>query len=194
MTELILLRHGKTAHNEKRVYCGSGDPPLSARGIAETKRSAKLLKPFAPHGIYVSDKRRAVQTAHIVAPRGPFVTQSALREINFGAFEGLNADEIARRMPQQWREYMNDPFEFVFPDGDSVAGYLEGAYKAVWHIVSRHDGQRILIVTHKGVITAALSYLLHGDFKHMFHYDIRPSGYAKLDIYVDHSVLIQLNQ
>jgi broad specificity phosphatase PhoE len=192
MTELILLRHGKTALNEKGVYCGSSDPSLSAQGIAETKRTARLIKAFAPDAAYASSSRRAVQTARIVSPHMPAIERQTLREMDFGDFEGLNADDIACRMPEMWQNYLSDPLAFAFPDGDSVPRYLQGAYEAVRQIIAQHDGQRVLIVTHKGVIMAALSSLLHGDFKHGFCYDIRPSGLVKLRIFENSSVLSQL--
>lgn len=192
MTELILLRHGKTALNEKKVYCGSSDPPLSAQGIIETERTAEHLKAFEPNGVYASEKQRARQSAQIVAPHMPVSAVPALCELDFGDFEGLSADEIARRMPDEWQAYLDDPYGFHFPNGDSVNGFLQRSSKAVRQISERHQGQRILVVTHKGVITAALSYYLHGDLKAAFHYDIRPSGFARLKIFDDICVLTQL--
>ena len=192
MTELILLRHGKTICNEKGLYCGSINPPLSPQGIAETKRIAKHFEAMEPDVVYVSGSHRAVQTARIIAPRRPAVVKQTLREMDFGRFEGLSADDIAQRMPEAWHNYMNDAQTFTFPDGDNVARFMQNAYEAVRQATAQHDGQRVLIVTHKGVIIAALSYLLHGDFQHCFCYDIRPSGFARLRVYEDTSVLTQL--
>lgn len=193
MTELILLRHGKTGFNEKKVYCGSSNPPLSAQGIEETAQTAKLLESFAPDCAYSSEKQRAVQTAQIVVPHRPVTTVPSLCELDFGDFEGLNADEISRRMPDEWQAYLNDPYGYCFPDGDCVSDFLKRSSEAVREIAKRHQGQRILIVTHKGVITAALSYYLHGDFKAIFHFDIRSSGFARLNISGEFGVLTQLN-
>ncbi len=193
MTQIILLRHGKTELNEKKVYCGSSDPSLSVLGIEETQRTAKYLKAFAPDCVYVSEKRRAVQTAQIVAPHLRAVRVSGLCEMDFGRFEGLGADDIAGRMPEEWQAYMNDPYGFCFPEGDSVPGFLRRSSETVRQIVHRHQGQQVLIVTHKGVIMAALSHYLHGDLKHTFQYDVRPSGFASLSIFEDSCILTQLN-
>ena len=192
MTELILLRHGKTAYNEKGVYCGSSNPLLSPQGIAETKRTAKHFEAIEPDAVYVSGSQRAVQTARIVTPRRSAVVMQTLREMDFGDFEGLCADDIERRMPQTWQAYLHDPLAFAFPGGDSVPRFLADASETVQELVSRHDDQRVLIVTHKGVITAALSHLLHGDFHHCFCYDIRPSGFVRLRVYDNSSIMTQL--
>jgi alpha-ribazole phosphatase len=192
MTELILLRHGKTPLNEKKVYCGRSNPPLSAEGILETEQTAKQLQAFDPDCVYASDKQRTQQSARIVTPHMPVTTVPALHELDFGDFEGLGADEICREMPNEWQAYLDNPYGFHFPSGESVQGFLTRSSEAVRQIAQQHQGQRILIVTHKGVITAALSYYLHGDLSHTFHYDIRPSGYARLKIYHDFCVLTQL--
>ncbi len=192
MTELILLRHGKTALNEKKVYCGSSNPSLSAQGIKETKRTAELLNAFEPDCVYASEKQRALQSAQIVVPDMPVSAVSSLCELDFGEFEGLGADEISHRMPDEWQAYLDNPYGFRFPSGDSVSCFLQRSSEAVRQISKRHQGQRILIVTHKGVITAALSSYLHGNLKATFQYDVRPSGFARLKIFQDISVLTQL--
>ncbi len=192
MTQLILLRHGKTELNEKKVYCGSSDPALSVQGIIETERTANCLIAYTPDCLYTSERQRALKTAQIVMPNMPVTTVPALCELDFGDFEGLDANDIARRMPDEWQVYLGDPYGYCFPNGDCVSDFLKRSSEAVRQIVKRHQGQRILIVTHKGVITAALSYYLHGDLSHTFHYDIRPSGFAKLNISDDFCVLTQL--
>lgn len=192
MTELVLLRHGKTSFNEKGLYCGSANPPLSPQGIAETKRTAKLFEALEPDAVYVSASHRAVQTARIIAPRRPAAVKQTLREMDFGSYEGFAADDIAQRMPEAWQRYLDDPLAFTFPGGDSVPRFMESAYEAVRQIAAQHEGQRVMIVTHKGVISAVLSYLLHGDFQRCFSYDIRPSGFARLRVFENTSVLTQL--
>ena len=39
--KLILIRHGKTAANEKHLYCGASDLPLSGGGAAPRWRTAE---------------------------------------------------------------------------------------------------------------------------------------------------------
>ena len=37
MSAVFLIRHGKTEANEKHLYCGSTDIPLSEAGVEELK-------------------------------------------------------------------------------------------------------------------------------------------------------------
>ena len=93
-TELILMRHAHTAANETHIFCGKLDPPLSPQGEAKAGCAAQALNgPFSR--VLISPALRARQTARIVCPDAQPQILPALREINFGEFEGLTVDEIA---------------------------------------------------------------------------------------------------
>lgn len=183
------MRHGHTAANEAHIFCGRLDPPLSPQGEAEALRTARSLGAGFSR-VLSSGALRARKTAGIICPDVEPEITPALREIDFGDFEGLNADEIAQRMPDTWAQYMADPLRFVFPGGDDAAGYLREAQGVA--LALAHGEGRVLAVSHKGWVTAALSALLHGDASHIFQYDIRPAGFARLHICEGCAVLTQL--
>lgn len=117
---LLLVRHGETAHNAEGRYQGQRDIPLSDHGRAQARRLAARFQanwrqagsgvpdttfvalPGPPVAVYVSDLSRASETAAILAanvkPSGTsepsLYTLSALRERNFGVWEGLTAAEV----------------------------------------------------------------------------------------------------
>lgn len=133
---------------------------------------------------------RASQTARFACSGVQAEVLPALREANFGAFEGLTADEIQSRYPDDWARYLADPLRFVFPGGDSMEDYLRDA-EATTRMIAQLEG-RVLAVSHKGFIAAALSTLLQGDASHLFHYDIKPAGFAALRIEGGFAVLTRL--
>lgn len=180
MTEVVLVRHGATQENLDQRYCGRLDPPLTPEAANEVRRTAGLLSGWESTHVYCSEALRARQTADIIAPGRNVIYLRALREMDFGKFEGLSANEIQSCMPDAWQAYMDDYSHFTFPDGDNVKDYLTNSYKTIKAIIREADGGRILIVAHKGFILSALSHLLHGDSDHIFCYDIRPAGFAKL--------------
>ena len=192
MTELVLVRHGATEMNLSGRYCGRLDPPLTEAGRAAVRETARQLADFRPERVYCSPALRAKETAAIIAPDVPAVELPALREMDFGAFEGLVADEIERRMPEVWQAYMTDWLHFTFPQGDSVQEYLAGAANTIRAIIEKNVDGGVLVVSHKGFVVAALSSLLHGDSTHLFCYDIRPAGFARLTAAGGFPVLTQL--
>jgi len=192
VTELVLVRHGATEMNLSGRYCGRLDPPLSESGRAAVRETARQLADFRPKRVYCSPALRAKETAVIIAPDVPAVVLPALREMDFGAFEGLAADEIRQRMPEAWQAYMADWLHFTFPQGDSVQEYLAGAANTIRAIIKESVDGGVLVVSHKGFVMAALSTLLHGDSMHLFCYDIRPAGFARLTVAGGFPVLTQL--
>ncbi|NLT98267.1 MAG: histidine phosphatase family protein [Christensenellaceae bacterium] len=192
MTELVLVRHGATEMNLSGRYCGRLDPPLSESGRAAVRETARHLAGFRPERVYCSPALRAKETAAIIAPDMPVIEMPELREMDFGAFEGLAADEIERRMPEAWQAYMADWLHFKFPQGDSVQEYLAGAANTIRAIVEKSGDGGMLGVSHKGFVMAALSTLLHGDSIHLFCYDIRPAGVARRTVAGGFPVLTQL--
>ena len=180
VSELILVRHGATEANQSGRYCGRLDPPLTEAGLAAVRETARQLIAFRPKRVYCSESLRTRQTAAVIAPGTELIFLPSLREIDFGAFEGLSADDIQRRMPELWRSYIENYRHFTFPDGDNVEKYLTKSAETIKAIVEESNHKDILIVSHKGFILSAISYLLHGDSDHIFCYDIRPAGYAKV--------------
>jgi broad specificity phosphatase PhoE len=94
--QLILIRHGETEWNRARRLNSRTDLPLSddgARGIVELAEEMKLLN--IDH-LYSSPQHRAMQTAAILAANHDctVVPDDRLREVDFGRFEGLSAEQL----------------------------------------------------------------------------------------------------
>jgi probable phosphoglycerate mutase len=65
--------------------------------------------------------RRCLQTREIVAPALPFTVEEALREVNFGAWEGKTLEWLERHSPQELARRRRDPVTFRPPWGESFA-------------------------------------------------------------------------
>ncbi|MBI4759502.1 MAG: histidine phosphatase family protein, partial [Chloroflexi bacterium] len=98
---LLLVRHGETDWNAEERYQGTTDVPLSAQGRAQAQALTSRMAGEVLDAIYASDLQRAWQTAEVIAaPHGlPVRPEPRLREIDFGAWEGLTFDEIRQRRP-----------------------------------------------------------------------------------------------
>lgn len=83
--KLTLIRHGMTEANEKRLYCGSTDLPLSAAGRAALHH---LPPPEPGTRLISSGMRRCNETLKALFGDVPYEIEPDLREIDFGDFEG----------------------------------------------------------------------------------------------------------
>jgi broad specificity phosphatase PhoE len=86
---LILIRHGETVENQKRLMMGSRmHGKLSEKGIMQAKKVALRLKDEKIDHIYSSDLKRAIDTANEIAkfhPNARVKSTELLREIDWGS-------------------------------------------------------------------------------------------------------------
>ncbi|MFP6654085.1 MAG: histidine phosphatase family protein [Myxococcota bacterium] len=156
-TRLLLIRHGQTEWNVEGRWQGHGNPSLTEEGRAQALRLARSLSGDQERGwtaVYSSDLERARQTAAVVAEELalPLVLDRRLRELDVGHWSGLTRAEISQREPERLRDFESgDPL--VRPgDGETRLEIRERSHALVADLARRCAGDRILVVTHLGVI------------------------------------------
>lgn len=118
--KLILLRHGQSDWNEKNLFTGWVDVPLTELGKEEAVHGGELLKKegVLPDILYTSLLRRAIYTANLaldVADRHwiPVKRSWRLNERHYGALQGKNKKEIRDEYGEdqfmQWRRSYDVP-------------------------------------------------------------------------------------
>lgn len=161
-TLIYLLRHGEVLHAETRRFIGHLDVPLSPRGQRQCAAQAEALRGVKLAAVFSSDLVRARHSAEIIAtPHGLSPVEiPALREMSMGRWEGLTAEEIRRREPAAFADWMARVGEFPFPEGESVSDLRERAWPAFAAIASEYGGQAVAIVAHGGTNRALLCHAL----------------------------------
>jgi probable phosphoglycerate mutase len=153
-TTFFLIRHGETEWNHIGRWQGLADVPLSAVGRAQAEALAKRLagERFTVDHVYSSDLSRAWETAQIVARQLHLAVQPlpALREIDVGAWSGLTRAQIVEQFPGAFTEHHSAP------DGEGREAFWQRVTGAVLPLAEQHAGQRLMLVTHGGVIRALL--------------------------------------
>jgi broad specificity phosphatase PhoE len=165
-TRLIFVRHGHTAANgveaEMRIS-GWTDFPLSPLGRRQAEALRLRLEADPPDAIYTSTLQRARATAETVAGLAsgiPLLPLDDLREIFCGEAEGRLLDEAKQRFAELWAANLRQDDEGLrLPGGESYREFRERCLAAVRRIVDAHPGQRVLIVTHAGVICQVVGAL-----------------------------------
>lgn len=90
--EILLFRHGQTPGNALGRYIGATDEPLSPAGRAAL---SPYTGPVQAKFVYTTPRRRTGETAALLFPGLPQRPLAGLAEMNFGAFEGRSAAEMA---------------------------------------------------------------------------------------------------
>lgn len=154
-TRLLLIRHGETDWNAVGRIQGEIDIPLNAHGREQAQRLAAALA--ARDGIariYSSDLARALETARILgrATHASVITNPALRERRFGAFQGRTFPDIRVSDPaasERWRR--RDP-SWAPPGGETLLEFRDRIVPAVAALARQNAGQQIAVVAHGGVL------------------------------------------
>jgi 2,3-bisphosphoglycerate-dependent phosphoglycerate mutase len=129
---------------------------LSELGRRQAGAIAHRLRSESFDSVYTSDLSRARTTAETIAlPHGiPVILDRRLREFSFGDWEGLTWLEIAERHPE-----LDDARDIIGayapPGGETIADVIE-RWQSFHADVQRAGEHRVLIVTHAGMLHAAM--------------------------------------
>lgn len=118
--DLILLRHGQSDWNEKNLFTGWVDVPLTPTGRTEAARGGQLLVEHGllPDVVHTSLLQRAITTAHLSLETAdrlwiPVKRSWRLNERHYGALQGKNKAEIREQYGEQqymtWRRSFDTP-------------------------------------------------------------------------------------
>lgn len=155
-TKLCLIRHGETAWNAERRLQGHTDTPLNPKGVLQARQMAQALKDInlGFDVLYTSDLKRAVDTANAVVELFGVEAQvdSALRERNFGALQGLSITEAPLLRPDIWQAHIARDLDHDLEGGESIQQFSLRVRNALDSIQERHAGKTILVVSHGGTL------------------------------------------
>ena len=178
--KLYLIRHGMTAANEKRLYCGSTDVPLSENG-AKLLQALKLSRAYPdPSGkrLISSGMLRCEQTLSILFGDAPHEAIKELSEIDFGAFE-LHSYEELKNDPD-YLNWITDAASIPTPGGESGNMMKARVLGAFDKITAR--GEDAIIVTHGGVIAAFMERLFPGARANRYEWQPRHGEGFEVDL------------
>lgn len=155
---LLLVRHGRTAHNARGLLLGRTDPDLDDLGRRQAAAVGAAISSgrFGPVAAVVSSPlARAVQTASAIGE--PVVADDRLIELDYGDFEGVPVAELP---PATWAEWQAD-VEFCPPGGESLAELGERVRAACieWAATEGPPGA-IVMVSHVSPVKAATAWAL----------------------------------
>lgn len=175
------MRHAETMLNRMERVQGWANAPLTEKGIEDTHRSGRGLADIKFDAVYTSDLMRTIETAKIILQENKYASHLTLqpmkefREVNFGYYEGLDANNLWRDVNEHMYklygdEVMNlnqaqlflnivhelDPYKFA---EDYMTFWLR-VESGLLQLLNAHAGtnQTILVVSHG----LTIQNLLHG--------------------------------
>lgn len=191
---LMLLRHGRTSNTAGKRFIGRTNVSIAVEGHREIEDLAPYIRAGKPERCLCSPLLRAQQTAEIVAGAAGLSVEVApeLREIDFGRWEGMSFEEVAASDPElvnRWAAWEED---FAFPEGEPLRGFFNRVKRGADRMLA-DSAQRILAVTHGGVIRAMICHLLGLHPRQYLLFDVKPASLTTIDVFDGRGVLTGLN-
>lgn len=155
--ELLLIRHGLPVRRE--LSEGIADPELSTAGHEQAKYLAEYLSSERIDALYSSPQQRALQTAEpIAADKGLRIdVVDDVAEWDRNASFYIPIEELKATNDPRWQAMVRG--EWTAED-DTPEDFRSRVVTAVEELVAAHNGQRIAVTCHGGVINAYLSHVL----------------------------------
>lgn len=165
MAKLILIRHGKSAYNEKGLWTGWDNPPLIESGIEDAKRAANDIQDFQIDYIYSSPLTRVTQTRDIIRNQlglnAPITESADLNERNYGDFTGKNKWQVKDEVGEDTFQKIRRSWDYPIPNGESMKAVYDRLVPYYRHEIEPKlkAGNNILIVSSGNALRALVKYL-----------------------------------
>ena len=177
---LDLLRHGETELGGG--LRGSLDDALTATGWQQM--SAALIDRGPWNRVISSPLQRCAQFAEQLALRlgVPVSLEKDLQELHFGAWEGQSAAALMETDAEGLGLFWADPYSFTPPLGEAVSDFSARVLAAVERLHQAHVGERVLLVSHGGVMRLLLARARGLPREQLLNVEVAHGGFFSLSV------------
>jgi broad specificity phosphatase PhoE len=194
-TRLVLVRHGQTELSHSDAFCGVTEAALTVTGRDQAQRLATRLSREHIDALYCSPQERARETAQpIVTLTGLEIqTRGALREMDFGLWEGRVQAEVAEESPQAMAAWDRGSWMVQLPGGETQQAVLARVVPCIVELLGRHAGETVLIVSHRTTLRLLVGHLLNLSLPNSRALHLDPASVSKLSVTGDRVELVYYN-
>ncbi|MFG3001090.1 bifunctional RNase H/acid phosphatase [Streptomyces sp. NPDC048340] len=193
----VLLRHGETALTPQKRFSGSGgtDPELSPAGRRQAGAVAGALAARGTvQAVVSSPLRRCRETAQAVADRLGLevVVEEGLREVDFGAWEGLSFAEVRERFPDDLQAWLDSPKAAPTGGGESFTAATRRISATRDRLLARYAGRTVLLVTHVTPVKVLVRLALGAPPEALFRMELSAASLSAVAYYADGNASVRL--
>ncbi|MDO4386188.1 MAG: histidine phosphatase family protein [Clostridia bacterium] len=159
--DLYMIRHGESLANFTGTHAGWAPVPLTEKGEAQAEAARRHVQNLTFDHLYVSDVRRAQQTADILFPGVPRTFNTIIREINNTSMRGKTCDDMTALYGERYLACRkNFDYAPLGIDCESGAHMLARAQEFLDLVAADETLTRVAAVAHAGFITAMAEVVL----------------------------------
>ena len=139
MLTLVLTRHGLTDRSEPEQHLGQRvDISINDDGRRQAKALAHRLSAVRFDRVITSPLFRARETGEIIAPGAALEADPRLKEMDYGAWEGLTYTQLEEQDVATRREWELAPDRLACPGGESGNEVAERVRSFLSDLIDEH--------------------------------------------------------
>ena len=155
-TKIMYYVHGTTTDNAEKLCSGWKEALLNELGKEQALNLGNVIKnkKIKFDVLFTSDLKRAVESANIAFPEYEKITDSRLRECNYGDLDGKHKSLVV------YEEHVDTPF----PNGESLKNVEKRMRDFIEFVKKNYAGKTIGVIAHRApqlaleVITKRMSW------------------------------------
>ncbi len=162
---IFLLRHGQINGHKIKRFIGQTDVPLDHTGIKQAMFWQKSFASIKFNAVYSSSMQRCLNTAQLASPQSHINISPGLNEINMGEWDGKSFTKIKKEKPGEFKKRGENIYKFRPAKGESFQNLSNRVFPFFKELKTKLSelntrGNKILVVTHAGVIRILLCHIL----------------------------------
>ena len=165
MTEIFLIRHTQAEGNLYRMMQGHWDGNVTELGWRQIEALAERFRDVHPDAVYSSDLYRTLMTATAAARHDGLEIRldRRFREIDLGPWETGFFGNISYANPETMENFINRPGDWYVEGAETYAQVRDRAFPALVELAEKHEGEKIVVVSHGVTIRCLMSRILPAD-------------------------------
>ena len=159
---------------------------MTATGTEQARLLGEKIADWAIDTCYTSDSPRALTTAQLVTKQLAVTprTDTRLREIGMGTWEGRTRQEIQTTDTEEWQQFWETPHLFQGRNGGETFTTLNNrSHASITDMMTQHAGETILVVSHRLTIKTIINQLLGHDIAQLTTLaDVEPNSLSLIEL------------
>jgi len=188
------MRHGEPVGGSK--YRGNSiDDPLSELGWSQMRAAVKELNHW--DAIVTSPMLRCLAFADEISQNltVPLKIIDDFKEVGFGEWEGKTKEQVQMQFAEEYKAFNIDPVLNRPSGAEVLQDFYDRVTLAIESVMSTYQSEkRILIITHAGVIRAAIALFTNMPLASMYKLEVSNAGLTSVLVKPDGIKLFYVNR
>lgn len=181
-TQVDILRHGECQGGH--IFRGTTDVQLNPAGREQMRAACEKVNEQWDV-VVTSPLKRCFEFSKELSDTRmiPLDVCHNLREMSFGDWEGQEIDHVWQENEELVLSWSEDPSTITPPNGEPLSNVVLRADSVIRYLLEIYNGQKILLVTHGGIIRVMLAHVLNMPTSKVNQFDVPFACLSRFAVY-----------